>query len=108
LASDVAERANVLQLVTRELELANQEHHRAAGVRARLESQRPAALRIGARARHQDALDAARTAEARAAKRAAELRTRVADLAERRPGRQSRPRRERPLAERVRDVGLDR
>ena len=108
LANDVVERANELQRVTRELELADREHHRAAVPARSSRSQRPAALRVGARARHQEALDAARTAEARAAKRAAELRTRVADLAERRPERQSRPRRERPLAEHVRDVGLER
>ncbi len=97
LASDVADRASVH---VGELELADRAYHRAVGVRARLEGQRPAALRVGARARHQEALDAARTAEARAAKRAAELRTRVAALAERRPVREARRQRERPLAER--------
>jgi hypothetical protein len=104
LASDLADRASVM----RELEMADRAHHQAVAVRVRLEGQRPAALRVGARAPHQEALDTARTVEARAAKRAAELRTQVAALAERRPVRATRPRRERPLAERVRDVGLDR
>jgi len=108
LANDLVDWGTERQRVTNDLELADRQYHRARGTRAQLEEQRPAAFRVGARARHQEALDAVLAVETRAAKRSAELRAQLAYLAERRPERVARPLRERTLWEHDRDVGLER
>jgi hypothetical protein len=108
LANDLMDWGAERQGVMNELELADRQYHRARGIRAHLQEQRPAAFRVGARARHQEALNAALAAETRALKRSVELRAQFADLAERRSKRVATPRHERPLWQHARDAGLER